>query len=42
MRNGTYQLSMQRWRRIVSYETLFTAEEATYGLIAFIVDEIAD
>jgi len=26
----------------VSHETLFAAEEATYGLISFVVDEIAD
>ena len=24
------------------HETLFAAEEATYGLISFVVDEIAD
>lgn len=29
-------------RMIVSHETLFAAEEATYGLISFVVDEIAD
>lgn len=29
-------------RIIVSYENLFAAEETTYGLISFIVDEIAD
>lgn len=28
--------------KVMSHEVLFTDEEATYGLISFIVDEIAD
>ncbi len=40
--NGNEMVIARERRNIVSYETLFAVEEATYGLISSIVDEIAD